>query len=501
MTVTVSLFCDACGFALPAQATCCPACGHCFSVSSSPRSAQAAPPAFAPPAPVGHLPPEFLLAHRYRILHQIGQGGFATVYKAEDRLQTKRLVALKQINLGALSAQEMIDATDAYNREVAYLSHLKHENLPRIFDHFTDANNWYVVMEYIEGKTLEERLGAKRGRRFSVKQSLEIGITLCTVLQYLHRQRPAIIFRDLKPANIMISRTGRLYLIDFGIARSYRQGQGKDTSALGSPGYAAPEQYGKNAQTTPQTDVYGLGATLQTLLTGKEPVAILVEGIPPKRSIPRNLQTLLTRMLERDASKRPRDMDAVKQELQLIKDRLVSQRMKRTGGFAWWLLKSALHEALPCLSVSLLLFIIFHFTAFFTSPFWLPYIFIALGIIVGCLTWGLYQAVKSSSTRLDREERLNIVAKYVRSSVILVGLLGMLLSFYYGSQQTTTDAFSRTGELFALGMATLACIIGGLIFIVVWLGRVISWRRRRRASQQQARQQAQPIPLQQQARW
>jgi serine/threonine protein kinase len=268
-------------------------------VSSPPSPGQAGSPTPTPPASTGLLPPGFLLAYRYHVLHQVGQGGFATVYKAEDRLQKNALVALKQINLGALSAQEMIDATDAYNREVTYLSHLQHENLPRIFDHFTDANNWYVVMEYIEGKTLEERLSTSR-RPLSVKQTLEIGITLCNVLQYLHRQRPPIIFRDLKPANIMTSRTGRLYLIDFGIARRYRQGQGKDTGALGSPGYAAPEQYGKRAQTTPQTDVYGLGATLQTLITGKEPLELLTEGVPPKRSIPQNLQALLTRMLERD---------------------------------------------------------------------------------------------------------------------------------------------------------------------------------------------------------
>jgi Protein kinase domain len=299
----------------------------------------------------------------------------------------------------------------------------------------------------------------------------------------------------------MISRTGRLYLIDFGIARRYRQGQGKDTGALGSPGYAAPEQYGKKAQTTPQTDVYGLGATLQALLTGKEPVNVLIEGIPPSRSIPQNLQTLLARMLERDASKRPHDMDEVKQELQRLKDRLAGQRMKRIGAFAWWLLKSAFRDTLLWLCVPLFLSLIFSFTAFFTSPFWLPYVFIALGIIVGCTAWGLHQAMKSDSTRLNREERLGIVGKYLRNSVLLAALLGMLFSFYYGSQQTTTDAFLRSEELSALGLAALACIIGGLTFIGVWLGRGIRWLRSRGTSQHQTSRRAQSVPLQQQTRW
>jgi len=411
---------------------------------------QAGPSTFTPFAPVGLLPRGFLLAYRYRILHQIGQGGFAIVYKAEDLFQKNRLLAIKQLNLGALSAQEMIDATDAYNREVTYLSHLQHENLPRVFDHFTDTNNWYVVMEYIEGKTLEEKLSAARNRPLSVKRTLEIGITLCTVLQYLHAQSPPIIFRDLKPANIMISRMGRLYLIDFGIARRYKQGQGKDTGALGSPGYAAPEQYGKSAQTTPQTDVYGLGATLQTLLTGKEPLEFLAEGIPLKRSIPQDLRTLLTRMLERDASKRPYDMDEVKLELQRLKDRLVGQRMKRVGAFVWWLLKSALLDALL---LSLLLSLIFSFTTFFSSPFLLPYLFTALGIIVGCTVWSLHRAMKNNSIKLNEEERFDIVGKYLRRSLLLAALLGILFSFYYGSQQKETDIILRSEELFALGMA------------------------------------------------
>src|SRR5260370_25470900 len=97
-----------------------------------------------------------------------------------------------------------------------------------------------------------------------------MGLALCDVSPSPHTHPPPIIFRDIKPANIIITRSGRICLIDFGIARLYRPGW-KDTGPLGTPGYAAPEQYGRRAHTTPQTDIYGLGPTLQTLLTAKEP--------------------------------------------------------------------------------------------------------------------------------------------------------------------------------------------------------------------------------------
>jgi serine/threonine protein kinase len=259
------------------------------------------------------LSPGAVLGGRYRILEKIGEGGFGVVYKAYDWYRNS-LVAIKQINMAALSAQEKIEATDSFNREVTLLSRLNHKSLPRIYNHFTDAEHWYVAMDYIEGRTLEDVLESSPGRRLPLKRVRDIGIALCDVLDYLHAQYPPIIFRDVKPGNIMITPAGQIYLIDFGIARLYRPGQAKDTGPLGSPGYAAPEQYGK-AQTTPQTDIYGLGATLQTLLTGKEPLEIRVSGLPPDRRIPWELQALLIRMMEKDCCKRPRDVMEVRRAL------------------------------------------------------------------------------------------------------------------------------------------------------------------------------------------
>ena len=317
------LFCDECGAANVSDATICFACKQ--ALSGSPPSPPVQPVvqngALAAPAPVDCLSPASLLAQRYRIISQVGQGGLGVVYKAKDRKNKHRLVAIKQIDRSRLSPREIIEATDTYNREVTLLSKLGHENLPRIYDHFADQQHWYVVMEYIRGETLEDYL-ARRGR-LSVRQALKIGITLSTVLTYLHTRTPPIIFRDVKPANIMRTRRGQLYLIDFGIARRFTPGLKKDTGPLGSPGYAAPEQYGK-AQTTVQTDIYGLGATLQTLLTGKDPLDTVGEAQPlPRRKIPPQLQALLDQMLEHDMHKRPLSMEEVKGQLQLVRARIM----------------------------------------------------------------------------------------------------------------------------------------------------------------------------------
>lgn len=351
MTSPVSLFCDECGAANGMQAIVCFACNQPLNPSFLAPTIQApiTPVASMALAPISTstaepLLPGTVLARRYRIEEEIGQGGFGIVYKARD-INWNRRVAIKQINLHALNAKEIIEATDSYNREVKLLSTLVHPNLPRIYDHFTDPEHWYLVMDFIEGETLEEYLeaagtrqkkyffgllparkslptpaaqGTQQASRLPVREVLDIGIQLCKVLNYLHMRQPPVIFRDVKPANIMRNPRGHIYLIDFGIARQFTPGQARDTGPLGSPGYAAPEQYGK-AQTTVQTDVYGLGATLQTLLTGKDPLELSLVGALAGHKIPKKLQRLLDRMLERDSTQRPKTMHEVHKRLEFIK--------------------------------------------------------------------------------------------------------------------------------------------------------------------------------------
>ena len=311
MTSSSPIHCTACGAVHQTQVALCAACGQLLRPSVEDTALPSLAESPASPA---------LLAGRYRVVGMVGKGGFGAVYKAEDVQRRGLFVAIKQINLTSLSPREMIEATDTFNREVRLLSGLTHPNLPRIYEHFTDAEHWYLAMDFIEGETLEEYLDRAKGGHLPVEEVLNIGIQLCTVLDYLHTRQPPIIFRDVKPANIMRTAMGQLYLIDFGIARHFTPGQARDTNALGSPGYAAPEQYGK-AQTTAQSDIYSLGATLETLLTGKNPLEPTSGYASPyTQEVPVELKLLLVQMLDPDAGKRSASMAAVKQTLQQIKD-------------------------------------------------------------------------------------------------------------------------------------------------------------------------------------
>ena len=175
-------------------------------------------------------------------------------------------------------------------------------------------------MDFIEGETLEALL--QRTPCLSLDKILVIGTQLCIVLDYLHTRQPVIIFRDLKPSNVMLTVQNYLYLIDFGIARHFKPEQAKDTFPFGSPGYAAPEQYGK-MQTTIRADVYSLGAILHRLLTGSDPA--YNEPTPfhfvslDSWSLPRELKTLILWMLDMDERKRPANMSIVMQQLQIIR--------------------------------------------------------------------------------------------------------------------------------------------------------------------------------------
>ncbi len=268
----------------------------------------------------GHLVHNCLLKQRYRIIGVVGKGGFGAVYKAQDTHSANRLVAVKEMSRSGLTPQEIAEVTATFKHEALMLSDLAHPHLPRIYDHFIDERRWYLVMDFIEGETLEEHLLKMPGGYLPPKDMLEIAIQLCTVLEYLHTRQPPIIFRDLKPANIMLTPVGSLYLIDFGVARHFKPGKPKDTIPFGSPGYAAPEQYGR-AQTTPHADIYSLGVTLYQMLTGIDPSQTPFHFAPlqlPGQPVPTGLATLIMQMLELDESKRPATAAIVKQELQHI---------------------------------------------------------------------------------------------------------------------------------------------------------------------------------------
>src|SRR6266849_3357792 len=212
----------------------------------------------------GQLDPRTLLHRRYVIMRAIGHGGMAAVYQAND---TKRgvICAIKEMSLSNVPTNEQPQAIQNFLAEARILSRLNHPNLPAFTDFCTEGARHFLVMEYIDGSTLEDLLERNNGP-FSEPRVLGWARQLCDVLEYLHSQQPPVIFRDMKPGNIMLTRSGRIKLIDFGIARLFRHSGSQDTQLLGTPGFAPPEQYG-SAQTDERSDIYSLAMTLFQLLT------------------------------------------------------------------------------------------------------------------------------------------------------------------------------------------------------------------------------------------
>jgi len=272
------------------------------------------------PGKAGDSHPSMLLNGRYRIRKTIGQGGMGSVYGAEDTQLGNRLVAIKEMIYTRLSTQEIHDSAEQFQHEAYLLAGLQHPNLPNIYDYFEENGHWYLVMSFIAGETLESYQQKTANGRLPVREVIGIGIELCNVLEYLHSHYPPIIFRDLKPANIMRTESGQLYLIDFGIARHFKPGQSRDTVSYGSAGFAPPEQYGK-AQTTPLSDIFSLGVTLYTLLSGYDP-SLSPFRLPPLETlvpdVPPTLARLITQMLEMEEDKRPMHVGAVRLMLQEV---------------------------------------------------------------------------------------------------------------------------------------------------------------------------------------
>lgn len=246
----------------------------------------------------------YLLHKRYRILEILGQGGMGSVYRALDE------------NLGVeVAVKENLFTTEEYARqfrlEAVILANLRHPNLPRVTDHFVvSGQGQYLIMDFIEGEDLRQRM--ERQGVISDQEAILIGAAICDALTYLHTRRPPIIHRDLKPGNVRITPDGRIYLVDFGLAKIVRGTQATTTGARAmTPGYSPPEQYG-TARTDPRTDIYSLGATLYAALTGVIPEDGLaramgeVELTPVRKHNPR-VGRRLAAVIEKAMAVRPED--------------------------------------------------------------------------------------------------------------------------------------------------------------------------------------------------
>ena len=203
---------------------------------------------------------------KYKILNEIGHGGMSTVYLAINEKANKPW-AIKEIRKRHGKNFEIL--RQSLTAEINTLKKLEHPNLPRIVDVIDNDDDLLIVMDYIEGNTLDKLIAAEG--HLPQDKVVSWGMQLCGVLQYLHSQQPPIIYRDMKPANIMLRSDGTVVLIDFGTAREYKQNSGSDTTCLGTKGYAAPEQFGGMGQTDARTDIYCLGTAMYHLLTGHNP--------------------------------------------------------------------------------------------------------------------------------------------------------------------------------------------------------------------------------------
>jgi len=207
-----------------------------------------------------------LIDGKYKILSKIGQGGMSVVYMAINERANKTW-AIKEVRKDGIQNFEVVK--QGLIVETDMLKKLHHPNIPSIIDVIEDDEKFLIVMDYIEGNSLQKAL--KDYGPQPQEDVVEWAKQLCDALGYLHSRKPPIIYRDMKPANVMLKPDGTVSLIDFGTAREYKAGNTGDTSVLGTRGYAAPEQYGGMGQTDARTDIYCLGAALHQLLTGQDP--------------------------------------------------------------------------------------------------------------------------------------------------------------------------------------------------------------------------------------
>lgn len=203
---------------------------------------------------------------KYKILNKIGQGGMSVVYLAMNERANKQW-AIKEVRKDGVQNFEVVQ--QGLIAEINMLKRLDHPNLPSIIDVIDEEGRFLIVMDYIEGNTLEKALREYGAQ--SQEQVIEWAKQLCDVLGYLHSRKPPIVYRDMKPSNVMLKPDGNVTLIDFGTAREYKSSSIADTTCLGTLGYAAPEQFGGHGQTDGRTDIYCLGATLYHLVTGQSP--------------------------------------------------------------------------------------------------------------------------------------------------------------------------------------------------------------------------------------
>src|SRR5579883_212048 len=268
---------------------------------------------------------------RYVVKQVLGQGGMGTALLATDLRLDSKPVVIKELLSDNVEPSRLQEDVRNFKREVATLAHIDHPLIPAVTDHFQEGTRYFMVQEYVEGETLEERLNRTQ-QPMQERDALICASEVLDILDYLSQQTPPIVHRDIKPANIIIgTRDKKAHLVDFGIARAdaARNAQRKQTSALGTPGYAPPEQYQGNAD--PRSDLYALAATLHHLLTQRDPRNYPPFAYPPVRTfnpqLSSDVEEVLTHALTNDINHRYQSAMLMKQDI----DKILQQRYGITG--------------------------------------------------------------------------------------------------------------------------------------------------------------------------
>ena len=214
---------------------------------------------------IGHI-----LNNIYRVVRLLGKGSMGNVYLVE-RVEDNKKFVVKELMFSKEASLNPEDAKEIFFREAEFMAEFDHPGIPKIYGAFSQDGRYYLAMDYMEGKTLEEIINSSEGP-VDTYLAVKWTVSLCKILYYLHNCFKApIVYRDLKPSNIIITPEDEVKLVDFGIARYYNPDKNTDTFSYGSPGYAAPEQYKGRGQSSPQTDVFALGVILFQMLTKYDP--------------------------------------------------------------------------------------------------------------------------------------------------------------------------------------------------------------------------------------
>lgn len=253
-----------------------------------------------------------LFQDRYRVVRILGVGGMGAVYLVEDQQLYGKQWALKELVVNH-NSPDYGEAMLLFRQESQMLARLSNPHLPEVVGAFSQENREYLLMDYVEGETLADVL-ARYPQGVPPEMVQPWAEQLCDALYYLHSQNPPVIFRDLKPSNVMITPNNWVMLIDFGIARLFSPGKSRDTVEMGTTGYAPPEQHGRG-QTDPRSDVYGLGATLHHLLSGRDPGLQPFIFPPLGPNVPEPMRHAVEKAVAMDPAQRFPDMRQFKQTL------------------------------------------------------------------------------------------------------------------------------------------------------------------------------------------